>query len=397
MRHAPDRRLEDELRGEATRLGFTLFGIARPDPSEHLAFYSSWLEAGFHGEMRYLANRAAVDRRADPASSFPGARSVIVVGHEYGAASERPGGAEGVDDPSRAIVARYARGADYHGVIPHRLQQLLDWLGLRVEGGARGRILVDTAPVLERELATRAGLGWFGRNTMLIHPRHGSYVLLGFLMVDVALEATDPFERDHCGRCTACVDACPTGALLDRDENGAPVIDASRCISYLTIELKGPIPVELRPSVGNRVFGCDICQEVCPWTVKFGSSGRDDPAYRPRSWPADTADDASLPELGAPALTELTARILEMSGKEYQRVFADSPLARPRRKGMLRNLCVGLGNYGATSPRAAGRVRPVLQRAAAEPDPLIREHALWALARLEGGSDVEAPQPPPPG
>ncbi|MEJ2542334.1 MAG: tRNA epoxyqueuosine(34) reductase QueG [Gemmatimonadota bacterium] len=240
-------------------------------------------------------------------------------------------------------------------------------------------------PLLERELGRRAGLGWFGRNTMLIHPRRGSYFFLGVLLTTVELEPDPPFAADRCGSCRACLDACPTGALLGRDEDGAPVMDARLCISYLTIEHRGSIPEALRPLMGNRVFGCDICQEVCPWNRRFGDRAEPDPEYAATVWPGDREGDPAVPSLDGPELVELTERILVMSGKEYRRVFAASPLARPGRKGMLRNLCVALGNYGAKSGEAGARVRPVLERAAQDRSELVREHAVWALGLVRSG------------
>ncbi len=374
--------LTEGLREEARRLGFTLFGVTRPDPSEHSAFYEAWLDAGHHGEMAYLARDDARARRAEPASSFPGVRSVVVVGHEYGSAGEYDG-AEPSDGRS-ALIARYAHGSEYHHVIPERLAALLEWLDRRVEGGARGRTLVDTAPVLERELAHRAGLGWFGRNTMLIDPRRGSYFLLGLLMVDVELDVATAPVADRCGTCTSCIDACPTGALLGRRDSGAPVIDARRCISYLTIELKGPIPRDDRAGIGNRVFGCDICQEVCPWNDRFADPRGDD-AYAAQT-PPDT-------------LVDLADRFLSLSEKAYQRLHADSPLARPRRKGMLRNLMVGIGNAlsrDAYGPREYTDVIRLLERALNDDQPLVRGHAAWALgqAARRGGGGAEAKDGP---
>ncbi|HSH76449.1 MAG TPA: tRNA epoxyqueuosine(34) reductase QueG, partial [Longimicrobiales bacterium] len=265
------------LRRRARELGFSLVGIAPARPSGHMRFYRSWLAEGFHGAMAYLAREDAVARRADLALTMADAESCVVVAHEYHQVD--PPGVP--DDPSRAVVARYARGEDYHQVVKGKLEALLGWLDERVDGGARGRPYVDTGPLLERELAQRAGLGWFGRNTMLINPSRGSYFFLGVLLVDVRLPPDAPFEEDRCGSCRACLEACPTGALLGRDDRGAPVIDARRCVSYLTIELRDSIPVELRPSVGNRVFGCDICQEVCPWNEQFARPS-EEAAYRAR-------------------------------------------------------------------------------------------------------------------
>ncbi len=373
-RSADRRELTGQLQEEAHRLGFSLFGVARPDPSEHAAFYEAWLDAGHHGEMEYLARDDARARRVEPSSSFDAVRAVIVVGHEYGSGAEEET-PESLDG-RRAVIARYARNDDYHHVIPERLARLLEWLDRQVEGGVRGRTLVDTAPVLERELAHRAGLGWFGRNTMLIDPRRGSYFLLGLLMVDIELDPASSPEPDRCGTCSACLDACPTGALLGRNDSGAPVIDARRCISYLTIELKGPIPRDLRPGIGNRVFGCDICQEVCPWNVRFAS---------PRG------DDAYAEQAPPHTLVDLADRLLRLSEKGYQRLYADSPLARPRRKGMLRNLMVGIGNalaLGAYDPGEQAHVIEVLERALHDDQPLVRGHAAWALGQTDRGASV---------
>ncbi len=380
--------VEDGLREQARALGFGLFGITKAAPSDHASFYRDWVAAGRHGTMGYLARSDAVSRRADLRATMEDVRSVVVVGHEY----HRTDRSEWVDDPARAVVARYARGEDYHDVIRAKLSQLLDWLDGSVPGGVRGRAYVDTGPILERELARRAGLGWFGRNTMLINPGIGSYFLLGTLLVDADLRPDEPFESDLCGSCSACLEACPTGALLGRDEDGAPVMDARRCISYLTIELRGSIPAELRPAIGGRVFGCDICQEVCPWSKKFGPRQELQPEYEARAWPADRTGEPPLPALDGPDLVEFAERLLAMSGREYRRVFAASPLERPGRSGMLRNLCVGLGNLGATSPEAAARVRPVLARAARDRSELVREHAEWGLRACchdpkSGGAD----------
>jgi epoxyqueuosine reductase len=284
---------------------------------------------------------------------------VVVVAHEY--FQDDP---EGVPhDPSRAVIARYARGADYHDVVKPKLEELLGWLDARVEGGVEGRAYVDTGPILERELAERAGLGWFGRNTMLIHPSRGSYFFLGVLLVDVALPTSAPFAEDRCGTCRACLDACPTGALLGRDADGAPVIDARRCISYLTIELRGPIPLDLRPAVGNRIFGCDICQEVCPWNERFARP-TGEVAYRTRA------------ELHGVDLVELAGRLLGLDEEGFRKAFRGSPITRTRRAGMLRNVCVALGNWGSEE------AVPTLERALSDGDSLVRGHAAWALGRV---------------
>ena len=375
------------LREEAERLGFDLFGIGHLEPSEHVEFFDRWLARECHGEMEYLARSDARERRAFPASSFSGARSVVVVGHEYegkiaaGTATntnqqskaDRITGAGGSALPphpkTEAVIARYARGSDYHDIIPPKLDKMLTWLDRHVEGGVRGRPLVDTAPVFERELARRAGMGWFGRNTMLINPRRGSFFVLGLLVVDVDLGTTGSYVEDHCGTCHACINQCPTGALLGREESGAPAIDARRCISYLTIELKGSIPHEYRAAIGNRVFGCDICQEVCPWNKRFAQR-EGDPVYKP----------SSSPDL----LVDLAKQLLKMSEKEYQRRYRGSPLSRPRRKGMLRNLLVGIGNAmreGAFDREEELEAVRVLGVALDDPQALVRGHAAWGLGQ----------------
>ena len=349
----------EALKAEARARGFGLLGIASPEPSRHSAFYESWVRRGLHGEMGYLARADAVERRTDLERTMESVRSIVVVSEEY--CQPDPPGVP--NDSARAVVARYARGADYHLVLKKKLLALLAWLDERVEGGVRGRPYVDTGPILERELAQRAGLGWFGRNTMLINPGRGSYFFLGVLLLDCVLPTDDPFREDRCGTCRACLDACPTGALLGRDENGAPVMDARRCVSYLTIELRGVIPTELRPGIGNRVFGCDICQEVCPWNQRFAQPSQE-PAYRSREG------------LNGPPLVELAERLLDADEDGFRALLRGSPLRRATRSGLLRNVCVALGNWGG------GEALGVLTRALGDRDPLVRGHAVWALGEL---------------
>jgi epoxyqueuosine reductase len=349
------------LRRRAHELGFSVVGFTPASPSEHDAFYREWLERGFHGDMSYLAREDAVARRADLSLTMADVLSCVVVAHEYH--QEDPPGVP--DDPALAVFARYARGDDYHDVVKAKLHALLAWLDAQVEGGVRGRPYVDTGPILERELAGRAGLGWFGRNTLLINPTKGSYFFLGVLLVDVALPADAPFTEDRCGTCRACLDACPTGALLGREADGAPVIDARRCISYLTIELRGPIPRELRAGIGNRVFGCDICQEVCPWNVQFARTAAE-AAYSPRA------------ETDGPRLVDLADQLQEVDETGFRALFRGSAVRRARRDGLLRNVCVALGNCG--SPDAG----TTLARALGDPSPLVRGHAAWALGRVGG-------------
>ena len=355
----PSVRLRDLIGEEARDLGFGLSGVASVERSAHMDLYRTWIERGAQGEMAYLARPDAVARRGDLRRTLSGVRSAVVVGHEYH--QEDPPGVP--DDAARGVIARYARGRDYHHVIEERLLELHSRIESHVDRAIEGLVYVDTGPILERELAVRAGLGWFGKNTMLINPRRGSYFFLGVLLLDLEIDVDSPFEEDHCGTCRSCLDSCPTGALLGRDDAGAPVMDARRCISYLTIEHRGPIPLELRPLMGNRVYGCDICQEVCPFVTKF-SVPSPEPAYAPRS------------DLDGPSLIEFAEQLSSLSGKGFLREFKGSPVTRAGRKGLLRNVCVALGNWGSPSGVA------VLARALVDPAWLVRGHAAWALGEV---------------
>jgi len=343
------------IRERACQLGFDDTGIARLRPSQHAAFYRAWLAAGRHGDMHYLARPDAVHKRTDPQSAWPGLKSAIVLTRHYTAKPEQSD-----VDRSRAIIARYARGPDYHRVIRPRLIQLIRDLEARCAHALPlARAYVDTGPVLERELAQQAGLGWLGRNTMLIHPRRGSYFFLATLLLEIDLEPDAPFDADHCGSCHACERACPTGALLGRDANGAPIIDARRCISYLTIEHRGAIPHELRPLLGNRVFGCDICQEVCPWNgEKF--------VQLTRQAGAETTD----------AEAQRLIPLMTMGEAEWAEFSRGSAIRRAKRAGFLRNVAVALGNSGLQE------AVPALADALDDPEPLVRSHSAWGLGRI---------------
>ena len=351
------------IRARARALGFDAVGIAPVGPSAHGDAYMRWAEAGRAGEMAYLTRADAVAKRRDPALVVPGARSAVVVTRNY-----YPGDNDGADaDPARGVFARYARNDDYHELLKARLIELQEWIDRELVP-VGGRAYVDTGPVLERELAARAGIGWQGRNTMLIRPRHGSYFFLGVVLLDVELDYDAPFERDHCGTCTNCLSACPTGALLGRDEHGAPVLDARRCISYLTIELKGAIPRELRPLIGNRVYGCDICQEVCP--------------HNSPKFVQITSEEAFWPRAGVHG-----ARLIELMGmdqEEFSRRFKNSPVKRAKRRGLLRNVAVALGNWGSAE------AVPALVAALADDEPLVRGHSAWALGRIGSAAALGA-------
>ena len=375
------------LKALARAEGFDLVGVTLPSPSRHSAFLQGWVEEGRHGTMDYLARPDALERRGDPRRSVPEARSALVVAHGY--FQEDPEGAPG--DPSRGVIARYARGRDYHRVLKKGLDRVHRKLEEELGRSVGGRSYVDTGPLLERELGERAGLGWFGRNTMLIHPRRGSYFFLGVLLLELEAEPDEPLSRDHCGSCRACLDACPTGALLGRDETGAPVMDATRCISYLTIESRGPIPRELRPLMGNRVYGCDICQEVCPFNVRFAEEAAE-PGYAARgpgerpggveALPDTDVSAESHPGTDGPSLT----RLLEMALSEeaWESFSRGSAIRRAGRVGFARNVCVGLGNWGSEE------AVPVLRMALGDSEPIVRSHAAWALGRVPSSEVEEA-------
>jgi len=382
--------LTERVRAEALHLGFDAAGVAPIRASDHAAFYQAWIEDGRHGTMDYLARPDAVERRCHPERAWHGVRSALVVAHNYNPVSDE----DAASSPERAIIARYARGRDYHKGIRKKLLALLRWLEDEVGHALpAARAYVDTGPVLERELARRAGLGWFGRNTMLIHPRRGSYFFLGSLLLDLELEPDEPFRADHCGTCNACVEACPTGALLGRDATGAPVIDATRCISYLTIEQRGPIPPELRPLIGNRVFGCDICQEVCPWNAPKLVRITGEADYLPRV-PGLAASDsdpgaatrphphvATGPSTASPSLIGL----MRMTREEWDAWTRGSAIRRAGYAGLKRNVAVAMGNWLAAVDEPPEEAVAALRGALADESELVREHAAWALARADGG------------
>ncbi|MFQ5530734.1 MAG: tRNA epoxyqueuosine(34) reductase QueG, partial [Gemmatimonadota bacterium] len=300
------------LRSAALRLGFTRVGFAPAEAPRHAAAYLGWLDDGHHGEMAWMARPDAVRRRLDPGEAQDGCRTVIVAALSYAPDTETPARKDsGERNPEQPLVARYARGVDYHDWFETRLEALAAEVRT-IDSGAHVRSYVDYGPVLERDHAQRAGLGWIGKNSMLINPELGSWLLLGELLTTLEVEPDPPFVPDHCGTCRRCVDACPTGAILD-----GRVIDSRRCISYLTIELRGAIPEDLRPAIGNRVFGCDICQDVCPWNSepKCGDSGA-----------LIMGKPAPFPALAAWA-----DELLDMDSDEYRDAYRGTPLYRPGR------------------------------------------------------------------
>ena len=306
--------------------------------------------------MDYLAAERSRARRADPRQILPECRSILVLATPYSPSlpssrAERSDNENQASDEEEIKIASYAQGDDYHDILPARMQELVHFIESQVGRAVTNRWYTDTGPILERDLAQRAGIGWIGKNTCLIHPRNGSYFLLSEILLDLELEPDAPFISDHCGTCTRCIEACPTDCILpDR------TIDARRCISYLTIELKDAIPLELREKIGDWVFGCDVCQQVCPWN-RFAVE-------------ADAAFDAKTPPQ---TLTEE----LSLTPQAFNQRFKRSPVKRAKRRGYLRNVAVALGNTGDT------HALPVLQNALNHEEPMIREHAQWAIDQIK--------------
>jgi epoxyqueuosine reductase len=348
--------LTQQIKAQARALGFDLVGVAPVHESPELAFFEQWIESGYGGEMHYLARNMA--RRRDIRQVLPGAQSVVVCGLNYD--TDYPYSTT-QDDPLRGWIARYAWNGDYHDLLQDKLEQLRAYVAERIPPEAASKLYVDTGPVVERVYAKYAGLGWFGKNTCLIDQRLGSWLFLGELILTVPL-AYDRPTTDHCGTCTRCLDACPTDAIV------APyVLDARRCISYLTIELKGAIPEDLRPQVGMHVFGCDICQDVCPWNRKRHFTP--EPGLQP------------LPHQVHPPLAELA----RLTPQAFKQAFRHTALERSKRRGLLRNVCVAMGN----SEQA--EFVPLLESLLDDDEALVREHAAWALARLRGAQAVPPP------
>ena len=308
--------LGDAVKARARELGFIACGITHPGPSEHADRLDDWLAKGYGGTMRYLHRQAA--RRKDPRQIAPGARSVVVVLDNYYTPDTEA-------DTHAPRIAKYARGKDYHRITGERLQQLARFL--QENGAELSRTFADAGPVPERELARRAGLGWIGKNTMLIRPDAGSFFFIGSVFTDLALELDEPLDLDRCGSCTRCLDACPTGALVE-----PRLLDATRCISYLTIEQRGPIPDELAQGFEGYAFGCDICNDVCPWNERFAQ-------------PTGVTEFASRGSLSGsgPDFFE------KMDSQEFVQQFGDTPLERPGLDGMRRNYRAA---FRSTSPAA---------------------------------------------
>jgi epoxyqueuosine reductase len=339
--------MKEKIRQRALELGFDDCRFTTADVPASAGQFQNWLAEKRHGEMAWLERTAP--KRTTPQKVLPGAKSIIVLTASY--AVENP--KSEIRNPKSGLVARYARFDDYHDVLGGRLKQLTRFVNQL--GGAKTHSLwqVDTGPLLERDFAQRAGLGFIGKHTNLISRRFGNWILLGEIITTLKLEPDAP-EKNHCGNCARCIEACPTRAI------SAPFqLDARRCISYLTIELKGSIPVDLRPAIGHRLFGCDDCLAACPWN-RFAREGQ---MMKAR---------AHL-ELNAPDLMEL----LQLDEAGFKSRFAGTPILRTKRRGLLRNVCVALGNTGDASALHA------LSQAAKDSEPLIAEHARWAVMQIE--------------
>ena len=336
----------EAIRQRARELGFDDCRFTTADRPATAPRLEAWLAQGRQGEMAYLERNA--HKRIEPRLVLPGARSLIILAASYAA----PAAADLRTQPGSGLVARYARFADYHDVLGRRLKLLTEFVTQQGGPGARALWYVDTGPILERDLAQRAGVGFIGKHTNLVSRRLGNWCFLAEILTTLELAPDQP-EPNRCGSCQSCLDACPTGAITAPFE-----LDARLCISYLTIELKGSIPVHLRPAIGNRIYGCDDCLAACPWN-RFAREGR-------------LMKQSARAALATPDLLAL----LGLSEEEFKRQFAGTPLLRAKRRGLLRNVCVALGNTDD------GAALPALEKAATDPEPLIAEHARWAIAEI---------------
>lgn len=338
----------ERIRQWALELGFSDVGITRPETGVHAQRLQQWLAQGLHGEMEWMKHHG--DKRYTPTSLVPGTERVISVRMDYRHAPDSP--QQVLGDREKAYVSRYAVGRDYHKLIRKRLTHLAKRIDEALDGYDY-RAFTDSAPVMEKALAQRAGLGWIGKNTLVLTPKAGSWFFLGEIFTSAPLPETPSFEKNHCGSCSACLEICPTNAFV-----GPYILDARRCISYLTIELKGAIPEELRPLMGNRVFGCDDCQLVCPWN-RFSNPTRETDFH-----PRHNLDNSTLAEL------------FRWTEPEFLQRTEGSAIRRTGYEGWLRNLAVGLGNAPTTIP-----VIEALKFRADYPSELVREHVRWALAQ----------------
>jgi len=380
------------LEAHASELGFDLCGIASAAKFPELARAEEWLARGYAGEMKYLAD----PRRCDAERALPGVRSAIICALNYNTRLPKSTDALHLqrDEEPRGWISRYAWGTDYHEVLRRKLKELTVALRQRFTEPFEARVYADTGPLQERVFAKYAGLGWLGKNTLLLNPRLGSWFFLGAILttLDLAPTLEDSVlpPPDLCGSCRKCIDACPTGAFVE-----PYVMDARRCISYLTIELRGPIPDEFREPMGTHLFGCDICQDVCPWNRRAPATLQQE--FQPRPFPAALEGAATRDESASAEGKQQTAATLEeslflprlewlasMDEAQFRRVFRGSAIKRTKWRGLVRNACIALGNAdlrpGATAYK---RITALLQRLSASQDAVIAESALWALSRIQ--------------
>ncbi|MGD2162719.1 MAG: tRNA epoxyqueuosine(34) reductase QueG [Anaerolineales bacterium] len=344
--------IEEQIKSAARHLGFSLIGITTPDRPQNFNSYQKWIAEGKHGSMRYLATERNLRRRENPRKIHPECKSIIVTGTPY-----LPENHFAATDDSEVRIASYALGDDYHDIIPARLTELVAFIETVVGRSLSHKIYSDTGPILERDLAQRAGLGWIGKNTCLISPDQGSYFLLGEILLDLPLQSDTPFNADRCGTCTRCLEACPTQCILPNR-----TIDARRCISYLTIEEKKSMDKLLRGRVGKWIFGCDICQQVCPWNQHFARPIAD-PRFQPRK------------ALETPQID----MFLNLKAGDWLQDLRGSPLERPRRKGLVRNALVAVGNQPSKE-----HIEALSKLLRSDPEPMVRSHSAWALGQIEG-------------
>jgi epoxyqueuosine reductase len=345
--------MKAEIRRKALELGFNTCHFTDAEPPASATALEAWLRAGMHGTMSYLERNAS--KRSNPQQVLPGARSLVVLTTSYSPPSE----SAATSHPAAGVVgkvARYARNNDYHDTLAEPLRQLATFIDTTLSPGSRSLWYVDTGPILERDIAQRAGAGFIGKHTNVISRSLGNWLLLSEIITTAEIPP-DESEKNRCGTCTRCLKACPTGAIV------APFkLDARLCISYLTIELKGSVPIELRPKIGSRIFGCDDCLEACPWN-RFAQTGRQLQAR---------------PDLGTMELLPL----LRLTDAEFKTRFAGTPMLRSKRRGFLRNVCIALGNVGGSE------ALPDLETAARDPEPLIAEHALWAIQQIKAREGI---------
>jgi epoxyqueuosine reductase len=354
-------KLTQRIKQEAHKLGFHHVGITTPEPPIHLEIYQQWLSAGHHADMAWMATDEARLRRADPRKILPECQSILCLGMHYFPSTPLPG-EDG--QMGEGKIAAYAWGDDYHDTIGENLRKLVFFIENQLGHSIPNRWYTDTGPILEKELAQRAGLGWIGKNTNLINPQSGSYFILAEILLGIELIPNNPFPSDHCGSCRRCIEACPTDCILPNR-----TIDAGRCISYLTIELKGHIPQDLRPKIGEWLFGCDICQQVCPWNLRF----------------APVEGDARFaPRFGMPPVSLRDE--LHLNPQEFNRRFKGSPIKRAKRRGYLRNVAIALGNMEKPETVLA------LSQSLMDNEALVRGHAAWALGQIGGQAAYQALQ-----